>query len=65
VRTSSFTHAFSLKTVVFSGELMFSGTVAGGGTTVPEFQNSTKFRKKYMFRILSPSSIQIRERNFQ
>jgi hypothetical protein len=44
-------------TTVFSGETSISGTVAGGGTTMPEFQNSTKLRKNYMFQILSSSSI--------
>jgi hypothetical protein len=39
--------------------------VAGGGTTVSELQNSTKLKKNYMSQILSPSSIQIRKRNFQ
>jgi hypothetical protein len=41
----------------FSGETSISGTVAGGGTTMPEFQNSTKLRKNYIFQILSSSSI--------
>jgi hypothetical protein len=36
--------------------------VVGGGTTVPEFQNSTRLEN---FQILSPSSIQINKQNFQ
>jgi hypothetical protein len=55
---------FSLKKIAappytsfFSGRSLFSGAVAGGGTTAPEFQNSSKLEKNYVLQILFSSSI--------
>jgi hypothetical protein len=47
-------------TSFFSGGKLFSGAVAGGGTTAPEFQNSSKRESFYIFQIISPSSIRFR-----
>jgi hypothetical protein len=44
--------------IFFSGEIKFSGTAAGDGTTVPEFRNSTKSKSLYIFKHPFPSSIQ-------
>jgi hypothetical protein len=44
---------------------LFSGAVAGGGTTAPEFQNSSKLEKNYVPQILFSSSIQIFTQNCQ
>jgi hypothetical protein len=60
-----FSYVTAPHTSFFSGGNLFSGAVACGGTTAPEFQNSSKRENFYIFQILSPSSIRFSKRFFK